>query len=221
MARDPQTGRFITFEGGEGAGKTTQIRHLIDALGARDIEAVATREPGGTKGAEDVRALLVRGSTDRWTPLSEALLHNAARVDHLERLIRPALNKGQWVISDRFADSTTAYQGHALRLGAEITGALEALAVGDTRPDLTFILDLPVQEGLARARAREADANAGEDRYEGFDVAFHEALRQAFLDIAGKEPERCVVIDATQPKEDVAEAIWRAVSSRFAECGGV
>lgn len=217
MATDTQCGRFITFEGGEGAGKTTQISRLIDVLAAHQVSAVATREPGGTPAAEDVRALLVRGDTDRWTPLSEALLLNAARVDHLERLIRPSLAKGQWVISDRFADSTTAYQGHALGLGIEMTSVLEKMAVGDTRPDLTFILDLPVEAGLARARAREADANAGEDRYEGFDVAFHEMLRQAFLDIARQEPARCVVVDATQSPDDVAQAIWHAMTSRFAE----
>ncbi|MGD1933561.1 MAG: dTMP kinase [Candidatus Phaeomarinobacter sp.] len=217
MGQGGQGGRFITFEGGEGAGKTTQIRRLIDALGSRGVETVATREPGGTKAAEEVRALLVRGAADRWTPLSEALLLNAARVDHLERLIRPALAKGQWGVSDRFADSTTAYQGRALKLGADVTGTLEHLTVGETRPDLTFILDLPVADGLARARAREADANAGEDRYEGFDVAFHEPLRQAFLDIAESNPDRCVIIDATEPQQNVAEAIWQAVAQRFAE----
>ncbi|MEP0070402.1 dTMP kinase [Pyruvatibacter sp.] len=217
MANDTQRGRFITFEGGEGAGKTTQITRLIEALTAHQIAAIATREPGGTPAAEDIRALLVRGSTDRWAPLSEALLLNAARVDHLERLIRPSLANGQWVISDRFADSTTAYQGHALGLGTQTTSDLEQLVVGDTQPDLTLILDLPVDVGLARARAREADANAGEDRYEGFDVAFHETLRQAFLDIAKGDPDRCIVIDATQSPDEVAQAIWQAVITRFGE----
>lgn len=217
MATDIQRGRFITFEGGEGAGKTTQISRLIETLAAHQVTAVATREPGGTPAAEDIRGLLVKGSTDRWGPLSEALLLNAARVDHLERLIRPSLAKGQWVISDRFADSTTAYQGRALGLGTEVTSALEKMAVGDTQPDMTLILDLPVDVGLARARAREADANAGEDRYEGFDVAFHETLRQAFLDIANKEPDRCVVIDATQSPDNVAHAVWQAVTTRFEE----
>jgi len=215
MADSNPSGKFITFEGGEGAGKSTQISQLIAALTDQGLETVQTREPGGTPAAEDVRALLVRGDTDRWTPLSEALLLNAARVDHLERVIRPALARGLWVVSDRFADSTTAYQGHALNLGTDVTSALETLAVGDTRPDLTLILDLPVEAGLARARAREATDNAGEDRYEGFDVAFHDTLRQAFLDIAAAEPDRCVVIDAAQSKDAVAADIWQAVQARL------
>jgi len=210
-------GRFITFEGGEGAGKTTQISRLVAALAGKGIAAIATREPGGTPGAEEIRSLLVRGDTDRWSPLTEALLLNAARSDHLDRVIRPALARGDWVISDRFADSTMAYQGHALGLGPEVTGALEALTVGDTRPDLTFILDLPVEDGLARARAREQDAQAGEDRYEGFDTAFHTRLREAFLDIATADPDRCTVIDARQPVDVVAAAIWSHVADRFAE----
>lgn len=215
MADSNPTGKFITFEGGEGAGKSTQISRLIAALNARGLETVQTREPGGTPAAEDVRALLVRGDKDRWTPLSEALLLNAARVDHLERVIRPALARGQWVVSDRFADSTTAYQGHALLLGTEVTSALETLAVGETRPDLTLILDLPVETGLARARAREAAESAGEDRYEGFDVAFHDTLRRAFLEIAAAEPDRCVVIDASQSEDAVAADIQQAVTSRL------
>ncbi|MEO0963011.1 MAG: dTMP kinase [Pseudomonadota bacterium] len=217
MATEIQRGRFITFEGGEGAGKTTQITRLIEALTAHQVAAISTREPGGTPAAEEIRALLVRGSADRWAPLSEALLLNAARVDHLERLIRPSLDKGTWVISDRFADSTTAYQGCALGVGSQIVSDLQRIAVGDTQPDLTLILDLPVDIGLARARAREADANEGEDRYEGFDTAFHETLRQAFLDIAIDEPNRCVVIDATQSQDEVAWAIWQAVTTRFGE----
>jgi len=215
MTAQAQGGRFITFEGGEGAGKSTQMRRLIDRLHAQGIDCIATREPGGTDAAEDIRALLVTGDTDRWTPLSEVLLHNAARADHLARLIRPALDKGQWVVSDRFADSTRAYQGGAHGVAMDTIRALEGITVGDTRPDLTLILDLPVEAGLARARAREVDANAGEDRYEGFDTAFHEALRTAFLGIAADEPERCVVIDATLSEDEVADAIWTAVSDRL------
>ena len=213
-------GRFISFEGGEGAGKTTQIRRLVAALEKRGIETIATREPGGTKGAEEIRALLVRGSADRWSPLTEALLHNAARSDHLDRVIRPALDRNAWVVTDRFADSTRAYQGHALGLGEEAIGTLEDLTVSFTRPDITFILDLPVEEGLARARAREADAQAGEDRYEGFDVTFHEKLRQGFLAIARAEPERCKVVDARDAADAVSDIIWQEVARRFPEVAG-
>lgn len=212
-------GRFITFEGGEGAGKSTQISRLIESLKASGISTIATREPGGTPGAENIRDLLVRGDTDRWAPLSEVLLLNAARVDHIQRLIQPALNDGKWVVSDRFSDSTTAYQGHALGLGADVTRAVDAVATKGTRPDLTLILDLPVEQGLARARNREMSEQAGEDRYEGFDVAFHETLRQAFLNIAREEPDRCVIIDAARPQDDVTAQILQVVVDRFPEVG--
>ena len=211
-------GRFITFEGGEGAGKSTQVRRLIAALKKHGIDAVATREPGGSPSAEEIRSLLVSGPPDRWKPMSEALLINAARVEHLERLIRPSLAEGRWVISDRFADSTTAYQGYAQRLGLDVTRTLETLVVGDTRPDLTIVLDVPVDSGLSRAASREVRDPAGETRYERFSVKFHEVLRQGFLDIAAAEPERCIVIDAVQPEADVAAQIWQAVQTRI---GGI
>ncbi|MEQ8745337.1 dTMP kinase [Pyruvatibacter sp.] len=210
-------GKFITFEGGEGAGKSTQVRRLIAALDKRGIEALATREPGGAPSAEEIRSLLVSGPPDRWRPLSEALLLNAARNEHLERLIRPALEEGRWVISDRFADSTTAYQGYAQKLGTDVTAALEALVVGDTKPDLTIILDVPADRGLERAAVREGRNPEGETRYERFSMRFHETLRQAFLEIAKADPQRCVVIDAVQPEADVSAQIWHAVTARFAE----
>jgi dTMP kinase len=197
-------GLFITIEGGEGGGKSTLRAGLADALRAEGRTVVETREPGGTPGAEALRALLVTGESARWTALSEAYLVNAARTDHLERVIRPALGAGAIVLCDRFNDSTMAYQGYAGGLGRDAIEALDALTIGATRPDLTFILDVPPQDGLARAAARRD----GEARFEGKAVAFHEALRAAFLDIAAREPERCRVLDARQPADAVfAQAI--------------
>lgn len=207
-------GRFITLEGGEGAGKSTHIRRLADALRERGIAVTTTREPGGSPGAERIRALLVDGPTDRWDVVSEALLHFAARRDHLVRTVWPALERGEWVISDRFADSTMAYQGYGLGLGRATIDALYAQAVGEFRADLTLILDLPVEQGLARAAARDAGRDGG-TRYERMSVDFHRRLREGFLDIARREPSRCVVIDATQPVDFVARAIIAAVHERL------
>ncbi|MFQ5958239.1 MAG: dTMP kinase, partial [Alphaproteobacteria bacterium] len=176
-------GRFITIEGGEGAGKSTQAERLCAALRARGLDVVATREPGGSPGAEAIRRLLVSGAPERWDATTEALLHFAARRDHLVRTVLPALARGAWVVSDRFADSTTAYQGYAHGLGVEPVETLHRLVVGDHSPDLTLILDLPVDLGLARARRR-----GGDDRYERMDAGFHQRLREGFLAIAGREP---------------------------------
>ncbi len=204
-------GRFITLEGGEGAGKSTQIRLLSDALIACGKKVVLTREPGGSPGAEEIRGLLVSGETGRWGPVTEALLHTAARRDHLERTVWPALEAGHWVICDRFFDSTMAYQGYGLGLGRELIATLQGAALGDFRPDLTLILDLPVEDGLARAAARRG----GEDRYERMDIAFHHRLRDGFLDIAAREPERCAIIDAAHPVETVQTAIMDCVTHRL------
>ena len=204
-------GRFITLEGGEGAGKSTQIRLLADALIACRRKVVLTREPGGSPGAEEIRGLLVSGETGRWGPVTEALLHTAARRDHLERTVWPALEAGHWVICDRFFDSTMAYQGYGLGLGRELIATLQGAALGDFRPDLTLILDLPVEDGLARAAARRG----GEDRYERMDIAFHHRLRDGFLDIAAREPERCAIIDAAHPVETVQAAIMDCVTHRL------
>ena len=204
-------GRFITLEGGEGAGKSTQIRLLADALIACRRKDVLTREPGGSPGAEEIRGLLVSGETGRWGPVTEALLHTAARRDHLERTVWPALEAGHWVICDRFFDSTMAYQGYGLGLGRELIATLQGAALGDFRPDLTLILDLPVEDGLARAAARRG----GEDRYERMDIAFHHRLRDGFLDIAAREPERCAIIDAAHPVETVQAAIMDCVTHRL------
>lgn len=203
------SGRFITFEGGEGAGKSTQSQRLVQALQTAGIDAIRTREPGGAPGAEAVRELLVQGAIDRWAPLSEALLHYAARHEHLQRTVRPALARGQWVVCDRFADSTMAYQGYGHGLGRQPVDALYALVVGKTAPDLTLILDLPVEDGLQRA-ARSAGI---EDRYERMGREFHERLRQGFLDIARREPTRCAVIDA-RPTQD---AVWQEVRNTVGE----
>lgn len=205
-------GRFITLEGGEGAGKSTQVKRLAAKLEATGYRVVVTREPGGAPGAEAIRELLVKGDTGRWTPRTEALLHFAAREEHLARTIRPALDHGDWVISDRFVDSTMAYQGVAQGLGAEFITRLRDLVVRDDMPALTLILDLPPELGLARAAGR---TNDGEDRYERMKLEFHQTLRQAFLDIAKSEPGRCAVIDAAQDEDRVAEAIWAETKTRL------
>ncbi|MBL4864144.1 MAG: dTMP kinase [Rhodobiaceae bacterium] len=211
MGTQVKTGHFITFEGGEGAGKSTQIRRLAERLEALGCDVVQTREPGGSPGAEEIRSLLVNGPSDRWTGITEALLHFAARADHLAQVIRPALERGAWVLCDRFADSSMAYQGYAQGLGGDTIATLSTLVIGDTQPDLTYILDLPVADGLTRAGAR----GEGEDRYEKMGQAFHETLRQAFLDIADREPERCVLIDGAANIDAVAEAIWRQAADCF------
>ena len=206
-------GRFITLEGGEGAGKSTQIQRLAERLRERGATVCVTREPGGAPGAEAIRQLLVTGETTRWSPKSEALLHFAARAEHLERTIRPALARGEWVISDRFTDSTIAYQGPGV--GLEFINQLKELVVGTDMPALTLILDLPVEAGLARAKLRQGKENSAEDRYERMGTEFQEGLRQAFLNIAKNEPERCVVIDASGTEETVAAAIWKTAESRL------
>jgi dTMP kinase len=213
-------GRFITLEGGEGAGKSTQVKRLAAALSVRDIDVVLTREPGGTPGAEAIRELLVTGDPARWDAMTETLLHYAARRAHVEKTVKPALARGAWVISDRFADSTMAYQGYAGSVGREAVATLHRLVLGDFQPDLTLVLDLPVETGLARARKRlqaggMQGSSAAEDRYERMGLAFHETLRRAFHDIAAREPQRCHVIDAGGDPDQVATALWQAVAAKF------
>lgn len=203
-----QRGRFITFEGGEGGGKSTQLRLLAEALRAGGREVVTTREPGGSKGAEDIRALLVTGVPDRWDGVTEALLHTAARRDHLIKTVWPALDRGAWVVCDRFMDSTMAYQGYGHGLALEMLAVLYRTAIGDFRPDLTLILDLPVEIGLARAGGR----GGAEDRYERMGAKFHERLRQGYLEIAHVEPDRCVVVDASRDVGDVHLQVLQAVA---------
>ena len=210
-------GKFITFEGGEGAGKSTQIARLAKRLEDEGISVVVTREPGGTPTAEAIRRMLLSGLAVELGPDGEAVLFAAARADHVERVIRPALRAGRWVISDRFTDSTRVYQGVAGGADDAMLAALERVAVGRTRPDLTVILDVPVAVGLARAAKRHAATGEAADRFERDDAALHEARRAAFLAIAEADPERCVVIDATKAEDATAKAIWAAVSSRLLE----
>ncbi|MCK0208489.1 dTMP kinase [Starkeya koreensis] len=208
----PAPGRFITFEGGEGAGKSTQVRRLRDRLAGMGLDALMTREPGGSTGAEIVRHLILSGAAKPLGPLAEAALFAAARADHLDATIRPALSRGAWVVCDRFADSTRVYQGVLGDLDLRLIEALEAVTVGDTRPDLTLVLDLPAEEGLTRAAAR---SGAGADRFEREGLSFHRRLRDAFRELAEREPERCVLIDARADADTVAEAVWNAVEARL------
>ena len=204
-------GRFITLEGGEGTGKSTQMRRLAATLSSHGIACVTTREPGGSPGAEQIRNLLVEGETNRWDPLTETMLIFAARADHVARTIKPSLNERKWVICDRFTDSTYAYQGVGRGIPRETIRRIHAIAMGDFGPDLTLVLDLPVEDGLARAKGRASREN----RFEQFDHEFHERLRAAFQAIARREPERCRLIDASGSEEDVADAIISAVRKRF------
>jgi len=204
-------GQFISFEGGEGAGKSTQSRLLCRRLETFGVETLATREPGGSPGAEEIRTLLVSGQVERWDPLTEALLHNAARHDHVQRTILPALERGIWVISDRFLDSTLSYQGYGQGVDLDKLNRLGELAAGAAMPDLTLILDLPVADGFARTE-RRAD---GASRYEQMDRAMHERLRRGFLSIAEAQAARCRVIDAAPDSDSVHKAVWRSVQERF------
>jgi dTMP kinase len=204
-------GRFISFEGGEGAGKSTQVVLLGDRLRAAGHDVIATREPGGAPGAMDIRRLLVEGAVDRWEPFSELLLHNAARHEHVQKTIAPALAAGKWVICDRFADSTMAYQGHAQNVDRDMVARINRVAAGDVWPDLTIVLDLAVADGLARAQGRRDVEN----RYERMGTAFHERIRGAFLDITKAEPGRCAVIEAAGDVDQVAGEVWDTVRTRL------
>lgn len=206
-----QRGRFITIEGGEGAGKSTQIRRLATRLSAIGHEVVTTREPGGSPGAEAIRRLLVTGEADRWSPTTETLLLYAARRDHMERVIEPALDRGAVVLCDRFHDSTRAYQGAAGAVDPALISLLESHVLSGLTPDLTLVLDLPVDIGLGRAIAR----GDGEGRFEAKGAAFHERLRAAFLEIAAREPLRCAVVDAAGDADAVAIRIEEVVQERL------
>ena len=207
-----ETGRLITFEGGEGVGKSTQIRRLGTGLTEAGVDVVITREPGGTSGAEAIRSLVTEGKADRWSPMTETLLFLAARQDHVERLIQPALAEGRWVLCDRFIDSTRVYQGVAGTLGLDLIDRLHRTIFDRLTPDLTILLDLPVETGLAR-RAAAGEAN----RFEQKVTDFHQAVRSGFLDLAAREPLRFSVIDAAPAEGDVAALIEQAVMGRFAD----
>ena len=206
-------GRFITLEGGEGVGKSVQAKRLEERLAALGLAVVRTREPGGSPGAEALREAILSGFAGEFNPVGQALLFSAARVDHLDKTILPALASGAWVVSDRFADSTRAYQGAAGNLPPEFVASLERLTVGANRPDLTLILDLDPEVGLKRAVKRRGRGPA--DRFESEGLPFHKTLRRAFLDIAAAEPLRCAIINADRSEDDVAGAIWSAVQSRL------
>ncbi|MGD9508888.1 MAG: dTMP kinase [Geminicoccaceae bacterium] len=203
-------GRFITLEGGEGAGKSTQTRLLAERLSGRGIDSLLTREPGGTEGAEAIRGLIVDGSAERWRPLAELYLFLAAREDHLHRAILPALAAGRWVLCDRFADSSRVYQGIAGELGLDLVDRLQEPLLGINRPDLTLVLDLPVATGLARCAAR-----GGAGRFEAKGATYHERVREGFCFLAGREPERFAMVDASGAEEEVAAAVWRMVCQRL------
>lgn len=209
----PRRGRFITFEGGEGSGKSTQVQRLIARLTERGLSCLATREPGGSPEAERLRKLLLSGAVAPLGPVAEIIVFSAARIDHLDKTIKPALAAGRFVICDRFTDSTRAYQGATGRVDMTLVQDLESIVAHDAMPDLTIILDVPVSVGLSRAAGR----GEGADRFESEAVAFHEAVRQSFLATARKEPKRCVVIDATQTPDVVEQAIWTVVEKRLLE----
>lgn len=214
------TGRFITFEGGEGAGKSTQIGRLRQRLEAVPLEVLATREPGGSVRAEKIRAFILEGKAKHLGPFAEAVLFTAARIDHVDRTILPALQRGVHVLCDRFADSTRAYQGASGQVDPELIGSLERIALKGLRPDVTFILDLPAEVGLSRVGRRQADLGEGTDRFEQEGIGFHQALREAFLAIAEAAPDRCVVIDADRDPDAIEEAIWSALRERLPELTG-
>ncbi|MET0314198.1 MAG: dTMP kinase [Hansschlegelia sp.] len=209
-------GRFITFEGGEGVGKSTQVRRLAVRLRETGAEVVTTREPGGSPRAEVLRSVLLSGAAKPFGPTAETMLIASARADHVDRVIRPALARGAWVLCDRFIDSTRAYQGTLGEVDAGVIAALERVATEGARPGLTVVLDAPAATGINRARAR-AGEGALADRFEAEDASFHERLREAFVAIARAEPGRCVLVDASGSEEDVAQRVWTAFAARYGE----
>ncbi|WP_343562538.1 dTMP kinase [Kiloniella sp. b19] len=211
MSREKRKGLFISFEGGEGAGKTTQIKRVVDWLNEQGIVTVQTREPGGTPGAEEIRALVLKGESNRWTPKTEAMLMYAARQEHVEKVIKPALERGEVVVCDRFSDSSMAYQGVGHGLGLEKLAELDHWVLGDFKPDITLLLDIPVKVGLERTTRRSGD----EVRFEGMAIEFHERLREGFLSIAASDPERCKVIDAQQSADTVTKEILELLEPVF------
>ncbi len=214
-------GLFITFEGGEGAGKSTQIQYLDESLRARGYETVVTREPGGSPGAEAVRHVLLSGAAEEYGVRMEAILFAAARIDHVEELIRPAVEAGRIVLCDRFMDSTRVYQGVTGNLEPEFIRTLERVAINGMIPDLTIILDLPAEVGLARAQNRRGTGNGEPDRYEREAVSVHEKRREAFLDLARAEPDRCRVVDGNQPADAIARDVEKLVLDLIRQRGAV
>jgi dTMP kinase len=217
VKRTPGRGRFITFEGGEGSGKSTHIKKLAERLNAAKLRTIVTREPGGSPGAEVIRHLLLSGMGKLLGPDAETLLFAAARDDHVRTVIQPALKQGTWVLCDRFSDSTRAYQGSLGQVAPAVLNAMERVTIGDLKPDLTFILDVPVEVGMQRAAKRRGTGTP--DRFEAEDVRFHQGLRDAYRQIAASEPQRCVLIDANADPATVAGNVWAALRDRFFATG--
>jgi dTMP kinase len=217
VKRTPGRGRFITFEGGEGSGKSTHIKKLAERLNAAKLRTLVTREPGGSPGAEIIRHLVLSGMGKLLGPEAETLLFAAARDDHVRTVIKPALNQGIWVLCDRFSDSTRVYQGRLGHVAPAFLDAMERVTIGDLKPDLTFVLDVPVEVGMQRAAKRRGIG--APDRFEAENLGFHQELRDAYRQIAAAEPERCLLIDAKADLNTVAESIWNALRDRFFATG--
>lgn len=207
-----QRGVFISFEGGEGSGKSTQLKLLVEALSQHGLTMIQTREPGGTPEAEQLRNMILIGSADRWDATEELMLFSTARRNHTRNLIRPALERGEWVLSDRYLDSTTVYQGHGRGYDMARINTLHELATDGLRPDLTLIFDIDPAIGVTRSIARRGNT---EVRFENLDTAFHGRVREGYLEIAKAEPQRCAVIDANGSIEEVRQRVWLAVEKRF------
>ena len=213
VKRAPGRGRFVTFEGGEGSGKSTQIKTLAERLGAAGLCTLVTREPGGSPGAEIIRHLVLSGMGKLLGPEAETLLFAAARDDHVRSVIEPALEQGIWVLCDRFSDSTRAYQGRLGQVAPAVLNAMQRVTIGDLKPDLTFILDVPVEVGMKRAAVRRG---AGvPDRFESENLRFHQDLREAYRQIAAEDPQRCVLVDANTDPATVAASVWATLRGRF------
>lgn len=209
LNRTSGRGKFISFEGGEGSGKSTQIKKLAERLATAKLRAIVTREPGGSPGAEIIRHLLLSGMGKLLGPDAETLLFAAARDDHVRTVIQPALNQGTWVLCDRFFDSTRAYQGRLGQVSPSVLNAMQRVTIGDLKPDLTIILDIPVEVGMSRAAARRGKGVP--DRFEAEDLQFHQDLREAYKQIAADDPQRCVLIDANTDAEAVSDRVWKAL----------
>lgn len=219
----PGAARFITFEGGEGVGKSTQVKRLLVKLGRASIPAIRTREPGGTPRAEAIRAFILQGRSESWGPGAEAVLFAAARLDHVNQLIAPNLAAGKWVISDRFHDSTRAYQGLTGGVDDKLIRGLEELALNGHKPDLTIVLDMDPAMAFRRVEERELEGAlaATGDRFEKEDMDWHRKLREAFLAIAENNPDRCVIIPANQSEDALEQEIWDTLVRRFPELSGI
>ena len=217
VKRTPGRGRFISFEGGEGSGKSTQIKLLAERLGAAKLRTIVTREPGGSPGAEIIRHVVLSGMGKLLGPDAETLLFAAARDDHVRTVIQPALNQGLWVLCDRFSDSTRVYQGRLGQVAPAVLNAMERVTIGDLKPDLTVILDVPAEVGMGRAAARRG--SSAPDRFEAEDLKFHQDLREAYRQIAADEPRRCILIDANADANTVAASVWAALRDRFFAVG--